>query len=183
MNVEDIEEIVFPQKPYDELIAHCRRKISGDYHDDEVPERKAYGLIGGRLDGIQMTVTHVFGLRHNLRQDAQLKDHVDRVMEQYAVPSETPLEKRGWVADPEEVFEAQQICLAAGSELFGNYHTHRVAWDHDPTRETCTELDRQLAKDSGMWVFIVSMVDPDQPSVRAFFEADNAREATVRITR
>ncbi len=65
--------------------------------------------------------------------------------------------------------------------LFGAYHMHRVAWSHDPRRDTCTELDQCLARDSGLWTFILSMVEPERPVLRAFFEGDNDREATVRI--
>lgn len=85
------------------------------------------------------------------------------------------------MADPKEVLQAQRACDRAGAVLFGNYHMHRVPWPHDPGRDTCTDLDTQLAAGSGLWAFIVSMVDPDEPRVRAFFEADNGREATVRI--
>jgi deoxyribodipyrimidine photolyase len=59
---------------------------------------------------------------------------------------------------------------------------HRVPWSHDPERDTCTELDGEIARGQGQWVFIVSMVDPEDPTIRAFFEADNSREADVMIT-
>ena len=69
----------------------------------------------------------------------------------------------------------------AGSVLLGGYHMHRVAWDHDPSRDTCTEIDTRLADSSGLWVFILSMVDPDNPVLRAFFEGHNDKEAPVRL--
>ena len=176
-----IAEVAFPPPLYAVLVGHARRKLGGDWLPGEEQAPKAYGLVGGRITGARAVVTHVVPLQHNLRDRDDVKGEVDRLMDELAVPSETPLDRRGWVADPREVLAAERRCEAEGSVLFGAYHVHRVPWSHDPRRDTCTALDRALAQDSGLWAFILSMVDPDRPVLRAFFEGDNDREAVVSV--
>ena len=89
---------------------------------------------------------------------------------------------RGWVADPREVLAVERFCDRYDWLNFGNYHTHRVGWPADPLRDTCTGLDRELARDCGQWVFILSVVDLDKPVLRAFYEGDNTIEARITIT-
>lgn len=179
----DIAEIRFPLALYDAVVDHGRRKLSGRWHSGEEQAPKAYGLVGGSLRERQMTVTHVIPLRNNLRDRPDLKVDIDRLMEAVAVPSETPMDRRSWVADPREVMAAERSCEETGSLLFGAYHMHRVAWAHDQLRDTCTDLDRALARDSGLWALILSLVDPAQPRLRAFFDGDNSAEAAIRIDR
>lgn len=50
-----------------------------------------------------------------------------------------------------------------------------------PLRDTCTAIDTALARGRGLWVVILSLVDPQRPIVRAFFEGDNDREARVAV--
>ncbi len=176
-----ITEVVFPASRHRELVGHGRRKLEGVWLPDEEQAPKAYGLVGGRIAGPRVEVTHVIPLRNNLRERFDYKCEVDRLMDEVAVPSETPMDRRGWVADPREVLAAERRCEAEGSLLFGAYHMHRVAWSHDPRRDTCTVLDRCLAQDSGLWAFILSLVEPERPVLRAFFEGDNDREAVIRI--
>lgn len=186
IGIGSVHTITFAPGEYGELLEHARRKLSGRYLPGEEAERKAYGLLGGRqrgdvLDGLD--VTHVFPLRGNLRSEPQFRPTVDRLMAEVAVPSETPMERRGWVAHPDEIRSAEQTCDSTGSMIFGSYHMHRVPWSHDPARDTCTELDTRLADGSGLWMLILSMVDPQRPVLRAFFEGRNEHEATVRTGR
>jgi hypothetical protein len=95
-------------------------------------------------------VTHVVTLLRNCRDEAHLKPVVDRVMDELAVRSETPLDRRGWVSDPQEVLAADHPFERTGSVLFGGYHMHRVPWDHDPLHDGCTEVDTELANASGL---------------------------------
>ena len=97
------------------------------------------------------------------------------------MPSETPLAGRGWATDPRELLAADLAFDAAGSVLFGGYHMHRVPWKHDPLRDRCTEVDRDLAAGSGLLMFILSVVDPDRPILRAYFEGDNDDERGVLV--
>ena len=174
-------EIFFPDHLYWSLVAHARRKLRAEYLPGEERERKAYGLVGARLYDAAAEVTAVFPLSRNLRDDPLLKPYLDRIMEEVAVRSETPLERRGWVTDPREVMEAERRFEDQGAVLLGGYHMHRVPWAHDPLRDTCTEVDTRLAEGSGLWVFILSMVNPDELRRRAFFEGHNDREAPVRL--
>ncbi len=115
------------------------------------------------------------------RDEPDVRPYVDQVMGEVAVPSETPLELRGWVADPREVMVAEEECEEGHSLILGGYHMHRVPWDHDPTRETCTEVDRRLAEGSGPVDVHTLHGRPRQPVLRAFFERDNDKEAPVRL--
>jgi len=178
-DIGDIAHIGFPGVRYDELVEHGRRKLGGRWVEGEEQAPKAYGLVGGRIHGAWVEVTHVLPLRNNLRDRPDLKAHIDRMMTEWAVPSETPMDRRGWVADPREVMAAERTCDEAGSTLFGAYHMHRVPWPDDPLRDSCTALDRGLAEDSGLWTLILSLVDPSVPRLRAFFEGDNDREAVI----
>lgn len=182
VGLEDVREILFPPHAYERLLQHGRRKLRADYLPGEETERKAYGLLGGRLSGTRIEVTRVFPLQRNLRYMQRYRGFVDAMMESYAVSSETPFDRRGWIADPREVMEAEQDCQAHGALVFGTYHMHRVPWDDDPFRDTCTELDTRLAEDSGLWMLILSMVDPERPILRAFFEGRNQHEAAT-VTR
>lgn len=179
IGLEDVRTIVFAPRECDELLGHARRKLRGEHLPGEEAERKAYGLLGGRQCTTRLDVTHVFPLRGNLRSEPQFKPAVDQLMAEVAVPSETPMARRGWVAHPDEIRRAEDACDSTGGVLFGSYHVHRVAWSQDPTRDTCTELDTRLAEGSGLWILILSMVDPEQPVLRAFFEGRNDHEATV----
>lgn len=175
-----VRTIAFTLAEYGELLGHAQRKLCGEYMPGEEAERKAYGLLGGRWREDCLEVTHVFPLRGNLRSEPQFRPAVDRLMAEVAVPSETPMERRGWVAHPDEVRSAEDACDSAGALIFGSYHMHRVPWSHDPIRDTCTELDTRLAEGSGLWMLILSMVDPNRPVLRAFFEGRNEHEAAVR---
>ncbi|HEX2046136.1 MAG TPA: hypothetical protein VHF27_00120 [Acidimicrobiales bacterium] len=173
--------VVFPAPLYASVVEHGRRKLAGAWEPDEEQAPKAYGLVGARVEGSTATVIDVVPLRNNLRARDEYKDEVDRLMDELAVPSETPFDRRGWVADPREVLAAERRFEAGGAVLLGAYHMHRVAWPDDPRRDTCTALDTALARGSGLWAFILSMVDPVQPVLRAFFEGDNHREARISV--
>ncbi len=176
-----VTDIVVPKRLYAAVVEHGRRKLVGDWEPDEEQAPKAYGLLGARIEGGTATVVDVVPLRNNLRARSEYKDEVDRLMDELAVPSETPFDRRGWVADPKEVLAAERRFEEAGAALFGAYHMHRVAWPDDPRRDTCTALDTALARGSGLWAFILSLVDPEQPTLRAFFEGDNGREARISV--
>ncbi|MDP8974817.1 MAG: hypothetical protein M3N28_00300 [Actinomycetota bacterium] len=177
----EVEEILLPRDLYGRLVAHARRKLTRRYFPGEEREPKAYGLLGARLSGGRAELTSIFPLTRNLRYRPDVKAHLDQLMEETAFPSETPLHKRGWVADPAEVLAAQRACDETGAALFGSYHMHRVAWEHDPRRDGCTAVDTRLAADSGMWVLILSMVDPRNPTLRAFYEARNDAERPIHL--
>ncbi|HWC25210.1 MAG TPA: hypothetical protein VG474_01380 [Solirubrobacteraceae bacterium] len=177
--LERIREIHIGSPHYAAMLAHARRKLLGDHLPGETPERKAFGLVVGRIDADRAETTDVVPLLRNLRHEGPYRAQIDALVRALAVPSETPPERRGWYADPKELLAAQRACDLAGTVIFGSYHVHRVGWPEDPRRETCTALDEALARGRGLWMLVLSMVDPDRPVLRAFFEGDNEREARV----
>jgi hypothetical protein len=178
----EAQEITFPKHLYWQMVAHARRKLDGQHLPGEEAAPKAYGLVGGRLISGGGRVTHVVPLHRNQRFDVNLKPVLDQVMEELAIPSETSLERRGWVSDPREILAAEELFDRTGSILFGGYHMHRVAWSHDPVRDRCTAVDTELAQGSALWMFILSMVNPKSPILRAYFEGNNDRETSVRLS-
>jgi hypothetical protein len=103
-------------------------------------------------------------------------------MAEHAIPSETPLEKRGWVAEPQEFLKIIRLLQKNNMILLGAYHMHRVAWPDDPLRDTPTDLDTVLAAGSRMLIFIISMVKADQPVMRAFYEGRPDMEIDILIS-
>lgn len=176
-----VREIVLPRPLYAAVVSHVVRKFTGYYVDGEHHEQKAFGVLAGDQRGQTVYVRAVFPLITNMRYDPHQRVWLDEVVSDHAIPSATPLEQRGWVADPRELMAVEEICENTGWVVFGNYHTHRVPWAHDQLRDTCTRLDRELAADSGQWTFICSAVDLHHTRLRAFFEGDNGCEAAVRV--
>ncbi|MBZ4321102.1 hypothetical protein [Streptomyces huiliensis] len=172
--------IVLPPGPRDRLVEHARRKVTGRHLPGEPPQLRAFGLLAGDWPepGV-LAVSAVYPLTHSARTDPAYADTVDEIYREHARPTATPQEQRGWVARPGDVLRAEEDADAHGWILFGNYHTHRIAWPEDPVRDSCTAFDTALARGSGMWVLIVSMVDPDVPRIRAFYEGDPVREAVL----
>jgi hypothetical protein len=166
---------------YASVVSHVTRKLTGRYLDGETRERKAFGVLAGTSDSRGIAVTAVFPLLRNMRTEDRYRQQMDEAVATHAIRSQTPDEQRGWIANPAELMVIEDACDAHGWLLFGNYHTHRVAWDSDPQRDTCTGLDRSLAIGNGQWTFIVSAVDLRRPSMRAFYEGDNAREAILEF--
>lgn len=173
--------VIFPSPLYGLMISHAIRKISRHFLPDETPEAKAFGLLAGRRSSHEVEVCSVIPLMKNMRRDPRRSAEMDATVDRFAIPSDTPNESRGWIANDREVLAAEDFCDRHGWVVFGNYHTHRVAWPGDPDRDSCTELDRVLAQGTDAYVFIVSVVDLDRPLVRAYLEADNAAEATIRV--
>lgn len=178
---DTITNILLPRPHFASVLGHVVRKLTGYYLEGETAERKAFGMLAGRWQDETVTVTAVFPLLVNLRHDTRHSVDMDEIVDAHAIPSQTPNEQRGWIAHPRELLAIEKACDDHGWLMFGNYHTHRVSWPHDLRRDTCTQLDRILAAGTGQWVFIVSAVDLHEPSLRAFYEGDNQREATIHV--
>jgi hypothetical protein len=180
-DLSQVTEIAMARPLWTHIVGHAVRKMTGYYLEGEYQERKAFGMLVGRQTGTRMKVTAVHPLLGNLRHDSDHRNDMDEAVQSHAIPSETPLEQRGWMADPRELLHLERACRDTDWVIFGNYHTHRVPWPHDPVRDSCTDLDRVLAAGSGQWTFILSIVDLHAPRLRAFFEGDNEREAPINI--
>ena len=174
-------KIILPETHRQIIVEHCRRKLAGTYLPGGTHERKAYGLIAGHNSGTTFTVKQCFPLLKNARFQEPYKEYMDRVMDEFAYPSKTPLSERGWIADPAELVENIQKCRKDGMGILGSYHMHRIAWDHDPLRDTPTMVDTVLVEESRSFRFIVSMVDPGEPIIRTFFEGKKERETPVVV--
>jgi len=173
---------MIPAGIWAEMVAHCRRKLAGIYADGEARERKAFGGLTGLRSGDSATVTRCIPFRKNLRGCAPYDRIMDGLMAKHAVLSETPLGQRGWVADPDELRAIAAACRESGWALLGTYHMHRVGWPDDPLRDRPTTLDTILGGKSRMLMFIISMVQPATPRIRAFFEGNINLEVPITIT-
>jgi len=170
--------VVFPETHRQSILKHCHRALEA-FHNGQKEEGKAFGLVFGTVSEKVITVENCFSLQKNVRSQTPYKEYMDTVMEEHAIPSVTPLDKRGWVADPAELFARIKECRAKRQVLIGTYHMHRVGWEHDSIRDTPTTLDAVLAKESGLLMFIISMVDPQRPIIRTFFEGILEQEIPI----
>ncbi len=176
---KDIDSILIPRKIWQSILEHCKRKLAGDFLPDESEVHRAFGILAGVQEGHALHVRLLLPVKRNARNQEPLKSFMDKMMSEHAVPSTTPLNKRGWITDPEEFRECLELCMRKEVSIFGAYHMHLVPWEGDPIRDTPTRLDTLLVKDSNMFSFIISMVDVEKPSMRAFFEGKIEQEARI----
>jgi len=177
----EASRIVLPVRHWQEIQTHCKRKLAGHYLPDESEGRKAYGLLAGTQNGDTLKVERIWPAKKNVRNREPYKTYMDKMMQQHAIPSKTPLSGRGWITDPVELKHYYDRCDQGGLVVFGTYHMHVVPWEYDPVRDTPTSLDTVLARNSRLFSFIVSMVDVSRASVRAFYEGIREREIPVFI--
>lgn len=162
-----------------ELVGHAARKLRGEYRKGETRQQQAFGLVAGLREGEILKATEIFVLRRNLRTDPVRGQEIDAVVRELATDSSTPIDRRGWIAAPEEILAAQERCDRVGLTLFASYHMHKVPWPHDPLRDRPTALDTALGEGQGLWMVILSMVDPARPILRAFWEGRPEVEAAL----
>jgi hypothetical protein len=166
----DIEQIILPNTIWQKIVSHCKRKLAGDFLPGESEVKRAYGILAGVQEGKELHVKLVIPVKKNARNQGPLKTYMDNMMTEHAVASTTPLSQRGWITDPEELMACFEQCDDLNLQIFGTYHMHIVPWKGDSIRDTPTVLDTVLAKDSNLFSFIISMVDVEKPSIRAFYE-------------
>lgn len=183
MEIFNPEECRFflPRQERDILLHHCKRKIDEDYLESESRGQKAFGLVAGLYTGDSVRVVKCLPLLKNARSKEPFRQYMNKMMSNHAVPSITPPGKRGWVADNDEMAGKIDKIHSAGLSLLGTYHMHRVAWESDGRRDTPTRLDTLLARDSRLLMLIISMVDPESPIIRCFYEGRIDRELPLII--
>lgn len=182
MNWRDhIDQIELSKKNWEDIISHCKRKLAGEFLPGETPVKRAYGILAGVQKDRILEVQLVLPVKKNARDKEPLKTYMDTVMAEHAIPSSTPLSQRGWITDPEELMQCYEICDQENLLIFGTYHMHIVPWKGDPNRDTPTVLDTVLAKGSNLFSFIISMVNVEQPTMKAFFEGDIQYETPIVI--
>jgi hypothetical protein len=177
----EVSQVVLPDRHWQEIQGHCKRKLAGNYLNGESKGRKAYGLVAGSQNGLALCVDLILPAQKNLRNQEPYKTYMDKMMERHAIPSKTPLKNRGWITDPEELKQYYDRCDRERLVVFGTYHMHVVPWEHDAVRDTPTSLDTILARNTKLVSFIVSMVDVSRPSIRAFYEGMKEKEIPVVI--
>ena len=178
---EQTRQIILPYLNWQEIVEHCRRKHAGNYLHGESRLRRAYGLVAGIQDEHTLNVERILPIKKNVRDKEPYKTYMDKMMEQYAVPSKSSLDRRGWITDPEELKECYDKCDQEKLIVIGTYHMHLVPWENDPIRDTPTLLDSILARNSSLFSFIVSMVDVNRPRIRAFYEGSGEKEVPILI--
>ena len=83
--------------------------------------------------------------------------------------------------DSEEVLEAEDRFDSLGLELVGSYHMHHAkSWNGSLSKEYPSEFDKKLAEDSNAFMFIVSITENDQYSIRAFY--NGLKEKEIKVT-
>lgn len=178
---KEIDRILLPQSIWQDVITHCQRKVAGQFLPGESKVNRAFGILAGVQIGRELHVRIVLPVKKNARNQEPLKSFMDKMMEEHAVPSTTPLHKRGWITDPQEFKECLDTCNEKGFSIFGAYHIHVVPWEGDPLRDTPTRLDTLLVKNSKMFSFIISMVDIENPFIRSFYEGRVDQEVPIVI--
>lgn len=178
-----ITEIIFPKDKYIDVVNHCLRKLNRNYYPEEFAQQQAYGLIGGNICEHVLSVNQVAPLLKNSRiSDEPLKNYMDNALDKYAIPSKVPNEERAWAADPLEAKVIVENFEKNHLQLIGTYHMHHMAsWSKPELRELPTDLDRKLAEDTELFMFIVVVANPQQPVLRAFFEGCIEKEIKIKI--
>lgn len=180
-NFERATKIILPKQHWEDILEHCKRKLAGNFLEGESRLQRACGLVAGTQEGDTLKVERTRPVMKNVRDQEPYKTYMDNVMKEHAIPSKTPLSQRGWITDPEELKECYDDCESKGLIVLGTYHTHCVAWEHDPVRDTPTKLDTVLAKNSNLFSFIISVVDITKPIIRAYYEGLHDKEVSIRF--
>ena len=179
MTFDTVKEILLPAVHWQKILDHCRRKLSQNYLEGESEGRKAYGIIAGSKRRDALITEKIVPLKKNVRDVDPYKSYMDSMMQEHAIPSKNPFSMRGWMTDPTELKTVYDLCDKEDLLVFGTYHMHIVPWENDPLRDSPTVLDTVLAKGSGLFTFILSMVDPSRPSIRAYYEGKGDREVSM----
>jgi len=179
MELEKVKNIKFPTDEMDALLSHCMRKYERKFIEGEALEQKAYGLIAGVIDGESALIKKICPLIKTARHSKKFDNHMTKLMGEHAIPSKTPFKRRGWVSDPDEMFDIYSMCDQEDHILIASYHMHIVPWKGDPIRDTPTDIDKVLAKGSNIFQLIVSFVEPKKPLIRVFFEGVLEKEVPI----
>jgi len=174
------EKIIFHHSQKNIMVQHCLRKLQGKYFPQEIRERQAYGLMGGSFYNESLSVELVLPLFKNARLYGPVRAHMNEIISEHAIPGAVPITERAWVADPLEVKNFLKLLQQRQLELVGTYHMHHLeSWQGNEIWELPTKLDEVLGKNTGLFMFIIGMVDLMQPTVRAFYEGCIDQEVRV----
>ena len=111
-------------------------------------------------------------LYKNYRTNDSIKEDMTSAIINLAIPAELPVEERAWASDPKEFKDALDLFEREKLELIGTYHMHHQnSWKGSCSREIPSKLDAFLAKDTGIFTFIVGISEDGNHSLRAFYES------------
>ena len=123
-------------------------------HCKEGLPNEACGLIGGTIEGDKRSIQKVY-----------LLTNIDQSNEHFSM-------------DPKEQLAAVKDMRANGLKLLGNFHSH----PESPSRPS--EEDKRLAYDSKVNYLILSLMDRENPVLKAFIidEEKNVTIEEIKIT-
>lgn len=177
---EKIKNVYLSRLLLNEIEHHCVRKLTGIFFDDETPEHQAYGLLGATLENDSIYIEKIFPCKLNFRYDPSVLNHMNELVETYAIAADTPINQRGWVIQPEELLHAYNTFAALGLTVIGSYHMHHDgSWLGTMSKEYPSEFDAKLAENSEMLMFIASIKSKSLYSLKAFY--NGLKEKEMRI--
>jgi DNA-binding protein len=120
-------KVYVPRKVYDKLVQKCREvleaKRRGEIPADKNP--KVFGALIGKKFSDHIEVKDIKIFTQDLRQVEPHKRYMDEMLSKYAQPCpHCVTEDRGWVADPQEVLQAEIEASETGYEVLGYFHMH-----------------------------------------------------------
>jgi proteasome lid subunit RPN8/RPN11 len=137
------ETIALPKELADKLIHVCLEALPG----------KAYGLVGGK-DAYHPA--SIYPCSTNLRENPEWRSLFESFGEFYKNPD------RGFVISPEEHRDILKRMEARGESFIGVFHSHRFTGP-DPS-----DLDIALHAGPMLFCYIVSVVKPEEPRLKAY---------------
>lgn len=127
---------------------------------DPLPD-KAYGLVGGEDPYHPKSI---YPCSTNLRNEPEWKAIFESYGKFYLNPD------HGFVISAQEVQEVQETMASRGESFIGVYHSHRYR-SAEPS-----PVDMALNMNPSLLSYIVSVVDPAAPVVRAFRPSGDSYE-------
>ena len=165
-------KLYIKNKDYENIIAHCIRKLEKKYYDDETKEQQAFG---GNKKEDDFEITKVINLKKNYRFEQETSKKMNEMLEKYAIPGGIETNERAWAIDPIELNEII-ISLNENEFLIGTYHMHSdLSWTGDYPKELPTKLDRELNKGNNL-INLIVCIEKNNKKIRAFYESDIDRE-------
>ena len=181
-------KIIFHNELYDRLVSLCVDALPekaygiiagiggngvGDGWTDQVGSRGQDGLEGqeGLKEQKGYKVEEIYPLQTNLRPD---NEKINGIFQSYG---EFYCDKdRGFWIDKREQFEVLKRIAEKNLKVIAIYHSHRCRL------ATPSQVDIDLHYDSSALSLIVSVVNPEQPEVKAFEIGNNRfQEAEIVI--
>lgn len=135
--------VYIPESLFDELVHICLYSLP----------HKAYGLVGGED---LYRPKSIYRCSTNLRNEPEWKAVFESYGEFYLNPD------LGFVISATEVKEIQDVMTSRGENFVGVFHSHRYL----PAEPS--QLDMALNMSANLITYIISVVDPSDPVVRAF---------------